>query len=103
VQCETDENFAAAVSDSQARWQELDYGADLDIIFIADGKAKDFSKLQRIAAAVMDLLSRQPNWRGVQDRHPAAPRWRERAALEHARGARRIYRHRAQLWGEIQP
>jgi len=36
---------------------EIDYGSDLDIIFIADAAAKELPKLGRLALEVMDLLS----------------------------------------------
>jgi glutamate-ammonia-ligase adenylyltransferase len=40
--------------------QELNYGSDLDIVFVADEKAKkQLSKLQKLAADVMDMLSAQ--------------------------------------------
>lgn len=36
---------------------EIDYGSDLDIIFIADSKAKNLPGLAKLAIQVMDLLS----------------------------------------------
>src|SRR3569833_1245530 len=36
---------------------EFDYGSDLDIVFVADAKAKDLPKLARLATEVMDLVS----------------------------------------------
>src|SRR2546426_7136015 len=36
---------------------ELNYGSDLDIIFVADSKGKNLPLMQRLAAEVMDLLS----------------------------------------------
>jgi glutamate-ammonia-ligase adenylyltransferase len=82
--------------------QELDYGADLDIIFIADGKAKDFSKLQRIAAAVMDLLSRQTELGVVFKTDTRLRPDGEKGLLVNTLAAHEeYYRHRAQLW-EIQ-
>ena len=38
---------------------EIDYGSDLDLIFVADGKAKDLRKLQQLALEVMDLLTQR--------------------------------------------
>jgi len=38
---------------------EIDYGSDLDIIFVAAGKAKDLAKLSRLAVQVMDLVSKR--------------------------------------------
>ena len=43
---------------------EIDYGSDLDIMFVADAKAKDLPKLQRLAAEVMDLMTRRTE-RGI--------------------------------------
>jgi glutamate-ammonia-ligase adenylyltransferase len=36
---------------------EIDYGSDLDILFVADQKTKDVAKLSRFALEVMDLVS----------------------------------------------
>ena len=38
---------------------EIDYGSDLDILFVTDAKAKELPKLQRLAVEVMDLMSRR--------------------------------------------
>ncbi|MCP5517089.1 MAG: bifunctional [glutamate--ammonia ligase]-adenylyl-L-tyrosine phosphorylase/[glutamate--ammonia-ligase] adenylyltransferase [Verrucomicrobiales bacterium] len=38
---------------------ELNYGSDLDVIFVADDKVRDLSRLQGIAQEVMDLIGRQ--------------------------------------------
>ena len=38
---------------------EINYGSDLDIIFVADSKAKNLAELQRVAVDVMDLVSRR--------------------------------------------
>ncbi|HVY68958.1 MAG TPA: hypothetical protein VHH73_03475, partial [Verrucomicrobiae bacterium] len=38
--------------------RELSYGSDLDILFVAEAKAKDLPKLQKLAIEIMDLLSR---------------------------------------------
>ena len=38
---------------------EVGYGSDLDVLFVAPAGAKDLSACQSLAAAVMDLLSRQ--------------------------------------------
>src|SRR5205823_6913853 len=43
---------------------ELNYGSDLDIIFVADAKTKGLPSLQGLAAEIMDLLS-SPTDRGV--------------------------------------
>src|SRR5207302_10375926 len=36
---------------------ELNYGSDLDVIFVADSKVKDLPPRQRFAVAILDLLS----------------------------------------------
>ncbi len=36
---------------------EIDYGSDLDILFVADRRAKDMAKTSRLALQVMDLVS----------------------------------------------
>jgi glutamate-ammonia-ligase adenylyltransferase len=38
---------------------ELDYGSDLDILFVADAKATDMPRLTRLALGVMDLISKR--------------------------------------------
>lgn len=38
---------------------EIAYGSDLDLFFVAGAKEKNLSRLQKIAAEVMDLLSRR--------------------------------------------
>src|SRR5207249_6773982 len=37
---------------------ELNYGSDLDIVFVADDKTKNLPKLQRLATDLMELLSK---------------------------------------------
>ena len=82
---------------------EINYGSDLDIIFVADDQGEgDLPKLQTIAVEVMDLLSSRTEL-GIAFRHrrAAAAGRREGFARQHARGAQEYYRKRAQLW-EIQ-
>src|SRR5208283_1355557 len=38
---------------------EIDYGSDLDIIFVTRAEEKDLPTLQRLAVQVLDLLSRR--------------------------------------------
>ena len=38
---------------------EIDYGSDLDILFVADPKAGNVNRLSRVAVTVMDLLSQR--------------------------------------------
>src|SRR4029077_12283978 len=38
---------------------EIDYGSDLDIVFVADAKAKNLTRLSRLALEMMELVSRR--------------------------------------------
>jgi glutamate-ammonia-ligase adenylyltransferase len=38
---------------------ELTYGSDLDVLFVADDKARDLPRLQKLAAELMELLTAQ--------------------------------------------
>ncbi len=44
--------------------REIDYGSDLDILFVTEAKAKELPKLQRLAVEVMELMSRRTE-RGI--------------------------------------
>jgi [glutamine synthetase] adenylyltransferase / [glutamine synthetase]-adenylyl-L-tyrosine phosphorylase len=81
---------------------ELNYGSDLDVIFVADSKARNLSQLQPLAAEIMDLLS-SPTELGVV--FPTDARLRpdgEKGLLVNTLKAyEEYYRQRAQLW-EIQ-
>jgi glutamate-ammonia-ligase adenylyltransferase len=81
---------------------EIDYGSDLDIMFVADGKTKGLAKLQRLAAEVMDLLSRRTG-RGIVFQTDARLRPDgEKGLLVNTLAAyEEYYRKRAQFW-EIQ-
>jgi glutamate-ammonia-ligase adenylyltransferase len=82
--------------------EELTYGSDLDMIFVADDKARNLSKLQPVAAEVMALLS-APTELGVAFHTDARLRPDgEKGLLVNTLGAyEEYYRKRAQLW-EIQ-
>jgi [glutamine synthetase] adenylyltransferase / [glutamine synthetase]-adenylyl-L-tyrosine phosphorylase len=82
--------------------RELNYGSDLDIIFVARPGAKDLQKLQRLAIDVMDLLS-SPTELGVAFATDARLRPDgEKGLLVNTLDAyEEYYRRRAQLW-EIQ-
>jgi len=53
--------------------QEIDYGSDLDIVFVAPAEVRNLTNLGRLAVQIMDLLSartadglvftRMPGWR----------------------------------------
>ncbi|MGA2657524.1 MAG: bifunctional [glutamate--ammonia ligase]-adenylyl-L-tyrosine phosphorylase/[glutamate--ammonia-ligase] adenylyltransferase [Verrucomicrobiota bacterium] len=81
---------------------ELDYGSDLDIIFVAGPKARNLAKLAQIALAVMDLVSSRTE-QGVVFHTDARLRPDgEKGLLVNTLGAcEAYYRERAELW-EIQ-
>jgi glutamate-ammonia-ligase adenylyltransferase len=82
--------------------EELNYGSDLDILFVAQDSTKEISKLQRIATDLMELLSSQTEL-GVAFAIDARLRPDgEKGLLVNTRAAYEdYYRKRAQLW-EIQ-
>jgi glutamate-ammonia-ligase adenylyltransferase len=82
--------------------QEINYGSDLDIIFVADAKAKKLDRLARLAVEVMDLLSARTE-QGVVFQTDARLRPDgEKGLLVNTLPAyEEYYRQRAQLW-EIQ-
>ena len=82
--------------------QEINYGSDLDIIFVAGAATKDLSRLQRLAIEFMDLLS-SPTELGVAFVTDARLRPDgEKGLLVNTLPAyEEYYRRRAQLW-EIQ-
>jgi glutamate-ammonia-ligase adenylyltransferase len=81
---------------------EIDYGSDLDILFVADSKVRQVARLLPVAIDVMDLLSRRTE-RGVV--FHTDPRLRpdgEKGLLVNTLAACELYyRQRGQLW-EIQ-
>jgi glutamate-ammonia-ligase adenylyltransferase len=81
---------------------EIDYGSDLDIVFVADSKVKSVAERVRIAVDLMDLLSRRTE-QGVVFHTDARLRPDgEKGLLVNTLDAfERYYRQRAQLW-EIQ-
>lgn len=81
---------------------ELNYGSDLDIMFVAENTAKDLHALQRLAVEVMEMLSSQTEL-GVAFQTDARLRPDgEKGLLVNTLGAYEdYYRNRAQLW-EIQ-
>jgi glutamate-ammonia-ligase adenylyltransferase len=38
---------------------EIDYGSDLDVLFVTDAKSRNLPRLQRVAVEMMDLVSRR--------------------------------------------
>jgi glutamate-ammonia-ligase adenylyltransferase len=81
---------------------EIDYGSDLDIIFVTGGDEKILPKLQSLATQILDLLSRRTE-QGIV--FPTDTRLRpdgEKGLLVNSMDAfENYYRERAQLW-EIQ-
>ncbi len=81
---------------------EIDYGSDLDILFVTDALAKALPKLQRLAAEVMDLLSRRTEQGMVFHTDARLRPDGEKGLLVNTLAAYgNYYRQRAQLW-EIQ-
>ncbi len=81
---------------------EIDYGSDLDIVFVADAKAKGLAKFQRLAVEVMDLLSRRTEQGTVFQTDARLRPDGEKGLLVNTFAAyEEYYRKRAQLW-EIQ-
>jgi [glutamine synthetase] adenylyltransferase / [glutamine synthetase]-adenylyl-L-tyrosine phosphorylase len=81
---------------------EIDYGSDLDVVFVADSKAKDLPKLARLALEVLELVSARTE-HGVVFRTDARLRPDgDKGLLVNTLSAYAdYYRQRAQLW-EIQ-
>jgi [glutamine synthetase] adenylyltransferase / [glutamine synthetase]-adenylyl-L-tyrosine phosphorylase len=81
---------------------EIDYGSDLDVVFVADSKAKNLPALGRLALEVLDLVSARTE-QGVVFRTDARLRPDgEKGLLVNTLNAyEEYYRQRGQLW-EIQ-
>jgi glutamate-ammonia-ligase adenylyltransferase len=81
---------------------EIDYGSDLDIVFVAADKTKNLPKLQKVAAEVMDLLSRRTE-QGIVFRTDARlrPDGEQGLLVNTLAAYKNYYRRNAQLW-EIQ-
>ena len=81
---------------------EIDYGSDLDIVFVADAKTKGLAKFQRLAVEVMDLLSRRTEQGTVFQTDARLRPDGEKGLLVNTLAAyEAYYQNRAQLW-EIQ-
>jgi len=81
---------------------ELNYGSDLDIIFVADDRTKQLPELQALAAGIMELLS-SPTELGVAFAVDARlrPDGEKGLLVNTAAAYEDYYRRRAMLW-EIQ-
>jgi glutamate-ammonia-ligase adenylyltransferase len=81
---------------------EIDYGSDLDILFVADPKAKNLAKLKVLALEVMDLLSSRTEQGLVFHTDARLRPDGEKGLLVNTLAAyEEYYRRRAMLW-EIQ-
>lgn len=81
---------------------EIDYGSDLDIIFVSQPKAKSLPKLSSLALQVMDLISSRTE-HGLVFHTDARlrPDGQKGLLVNSLTAYEEYYRHRAQLW-EIQ-
>lgn len=81
---------------------EIDYGSDLDILFVTAASAKNCSRLAPLAVAVMDLLSRRTD-QGLLFHTDARlrPDGDKGLLVNTITAYEEYYRHRAMLW-EIQ-
>jgi glutamate-ammonia-ligase adenylyltransferase len=81
---------------------EIDYGSDLDILFVTGAKEKDLPRLQRLAAELMELLSSRTDLGIVFHTDARLRPDGEKGLLVNTLAAcENYYRERAQLW-EIQ-
>ena len=82
--------------------QELNYGSDLDILFVADPRTKNLPRLQKLATDLLDLLSGQTQGGSafVTDVR-LRPDGEKGLLVNTLDGYEEYYRQRAQLW-EIQ-
>ena len=82
--------------------EEIDYGSDLDILFVAPAQTRNLSRLQPLAAKVMEMLAAQTELGLVY--HVDArlrPDGAKGLLVNTLDAYEDYYRHRAQLW-EIQ-
>jgi len=81
---------------------EIDYGSDLDILFVTDARAKELPGLQRLAVEVMELMSRRTE-QGIVFHTDARlrPDGEKGLLVNTLTAYEEYYRRRAQLW-EIQ-
>lgn len=82
--------------------QEIDYGSDLDIIFVASSASKNLTKLARMALEIMELLStRTEDGLVFLTDARLRPDGEKGLLVNTIEAYEHYYRHRAQLW-EIQ-
>ena len=78
---------------------EINYGSDLDLMFVAEDSAKNLPKLQRIATEILDMLSRQTELgvAFVTDTR-LRPDGEKGLLVNTLRAYQDYYQRRAQLW-----
>jgi len=82
--------------------RELDYGSDLDLVFVAAAQTRNLQKLQQMAVRIMDLLSAKTELGMVFKTDARLRPDGEKGLLVNTLPAyEEYYRQRAQLW-EIQ-
>jgi glutamate-ammonia-ligase adenylyltransferase len=78
---------------------EIDYGSDLDLLFVTDPKMKNLSALARVAIDLMDLLSRRTEQGLVFHTDARLRPDGEKGLMVNTLAAfEEYYRQRAQLW-----
>jgi glutamate-ammonia-ligase adenylyltransferase len=82
--------------------REINYGSDLDIMFVTDARAADLPRLQPLAAELMNLLSARTEQGAVfQTDARLRPDGEKGLLVNTLQGCEEYYRRRAALW-EIQ-
>jgi glutamate-ammonia-ligase adenylyltransferase len=82
--------------------REINYGSDLDVMFVTDARAADLPRLQPLAAALMDLLSARTEQGAVfQIDARLRPDGEKGLLVNTLQASEEYYRRRAGLW-EIQ-
>jgi len=82
--------------------REINYGSDLDVMFVTDARAADLPRLQLLAAALMDLLSARTEQGAVfQIDARLRPDGEKGLLVNTLQASEEYYRRRAGLW-EIQ-
>jgi glutamate-ammonia-ligase adenylyltransferase len=82
--------------------REINYGSDLDVLFVAENRAANLPRLQRLAAALIELLSARTELGAVFHIDARLRPDGEKGLLVHTLEAcEEYYRRRAKLW-EIQ-
>jgi glutamate-ammonia-ligase adenylyltransferase len=81
---------------------EIDYGSDLDVVFVADASAKKLPRLQRVAVDLMELISGQSELGAAFELDARLrPDGDKGLLVNNLEAYEEYYRRRASLW-EIQ-